>query len=169
FTPIESLDVKPPRVAESPIQIECRVEEGIKLGKENGAGNLVVCRVLKMHINKEVLDENEVINPFKLDVVSRLGGNYYGRAKEGLFDVTKTTTNLGIGVDALPDSIRNSSVLTGNDLGKLGNIEQFPESEIIEGYLADKHELQELFKTNDVEGLHRYAQDLLQDDEVEAA
>src|SRR5699024_2740353 len=101
FTPIESLDVKPPRVAESPIQIECRVEEVIKLGKENGAGNLVVCRVLKMHINKEVLDENEVINPFKLDVVSRLGGNYYGRAKEGLFEVTKPTTNLGIGVDAL--------------------------------------------------------------------
>ncbi|HLS12398.1 MAG TPA: flavin reductase family protein [Flavobacteriaceae bacterium] len=169
FTPLESLEVKPPRVEESPIQLECKVEEVIKLGEENGAGNLVVCRVLKMHINKEVLDENEVIDPYKLDIVSRLGGNYYGRAREGLFEVTKPTTNLGIGVDALPESIRNSSVLTGNDLGKLGNIEQFPEAEIIEAYVADKSELQELFKSNDVERLHRYAQDLLQDDEVEAA
>lgn len=169
FTPLESIDVKAPRVAESPIQLECKVEEIIKLGEENGAGNLVVCRVLKMHINKEVLDENEVIDPYKLDVVSRLGGNYYGRAREGLFEVTKPTTNLGIGVDALPENIRNSKILTGNDLGKLGNIEQLPEAEFIEAYLADKNELQELLKNNDVEGLHHYAQELLQDNEVEAA
>lgn len=169
FTPLESIDVKAPRVAESPIQLECKVEEIIKLGEENGAGNLVVCRVLKMHINKEVLDENEVIDPYKLDVVSRLGGNYYGRAREGLFEVTKPTTNLGIGVDALPENIRNSKILSGNDLGKLGNIEQLPEAEFIEAYLADKNELQELLKNNDVEGLHHYAQELLQDNEVEAA
>ena len=85
FTPLESLEVKAPRVAESPIQLECRVEEVIKLGEEKGAGNLVVCSVLKMHINREVLDENEVIDPYKLDLVSRLGGNYYGRSREGLF------------------------------------------------------------------------------------
>ena len=169
FTPLESVDVKAPRVAESPIQLECKVEEVIKLGEENGAGNLVVCRVLKMHINREVLDENEVIDPYKLDVVSRLGGNYYGRAREGLFEVTKPTTNLGIGVDALPESIRNSTILTGNDLGKLGNTEQLPEAEFVEAYLADKNDLQELLKNNDVEGLHQHAQELLQDDEVEAA
>src|SRR5690625_2526956 len=169
FTPLKSLDIKPPRVAESPIQLECKVEEVIKLGEENGAGNLVVCRVLKMHINREVLDENEVIDPYKLDVVSRLGGNYYGRAREGLFEVTKPTTNVGIGVDALPESIRNSTILTGNDLGKLGNTEQLPEAEFVEAYLADKNDLQELLKNNDVEGLHQHAQELLQDDEVEAA
>jgi len=169
FTPLESVDVKAPRVAESPIQLECKVEEVIKLGEENGAGNLVVCRVLKMHINREVLDENEVIDPYKLDVVSRLGGNYYGRAREGLFEVTKPTTNVGIGVDALPESIRNSTILTGNDLGKLGNTEQLPEAEFVEAYLADKNDLQELLKNNDVEGLHQHAQELLQDDEVEAA
>src|SRR5699024_6134643 len=169
FTPLESLEVKPPRVEESPIQLECKVEEVIKLGEENGAGNLVVCRVLKMHINKEVLDENEVIDPYKLDVVSRLGGNYYGRAKEGLFEVTKPTTNLGIGIDALPENTRNSNILTGNDLGKLGNIEQLPEAALIDAYLTEKTEIHELIKENNIEGLHLHAQKLLRNNEVEAA
>lgn len=169
FTPLDSVDVKPPRVAESPIQLECKVIEVIKLGKEKGAGNLVVCEVLKMHINKEVLDENEVIDPYKLDVVSRLGGNYYGRAKEGLFEVTKPTTNLGIGIDALPENIRNSNILTGNDLGKLGNIEQLPEAALIDAYLTEKTEIHELIKENNIEGLHLHAQKLLRNNEVEAA
>lgn len=169
FTPLDSVDVKPPRVAESPIQLECKVIEIIKLGKEKGAGNLVVCEVLKMHINKEVLDENEVIDPYKLDVVSRLGGNYYGRAKEGLFEVTKPTTNLGIGIDALPENIRNSNILTGNDLGKLGNIEQLPEAALIDAYLTEKTEIHELIKENNIEGLHLHAQKLLRNNEVEAA
>lgn len=169
FTPLDSVDVKPPRVAESPIQLECKVIEIIKLGKEKGAGNLVVCEVLKMHINKEVLDENEVIDPYKLDVVSRLGGNYYGRAKEGLFEVTKPTTNLGIGIDALPENIRNSNILTGNDLGKLGNIEQLPEAALIDAYLTEKTEIHELVKENNIEGLHLHAQKLLRNNEVEAA
>lgn len=169
FTPLDSVDVKPPRVAESPIQLECKVIEIIKLGKEKGAGNLVVCEVLKMHINKEVLDENEVIDPYKLDVVSRLGGNYYGRAKEGLFEVTKPTTNLGIGIDALPENIRNSNILTGNDLGKLGNIEQLPEAALIDAYLTEETEIHELVKENNIEGLHLHAQKLLRNNEVEAA
>lgn len=169
FTPLESLDVKAPRVAESPIQLECSVEEVIKLGEEKGAGNLVVCRVLKMHINREVLDENEVIDPYKLDLVSRLGGNYYGRSREGLFEVTKPISNLGIGVDALPEDIRNSTILTGNDLGKLGNIEQLPVANLVDAFLTENEELHELIKKNDVEALHLHAQRLLQDGKVEAA
>jgi len=169
FTPLESLEVKAPRVAESPIQLECKVEEVIKLGKEKGAGNLVVCRVLKMHINKEVLDENEVIDPYKLDLVSRLGGNYYGRSREGLFEVTKPISNLGIGIDALPEDIRSSTILTGNDLGKLGNIEQLPELIVVEAYWTENKEIQDLLNKNDLDGLHLHAQGLLQDGKIEAA
>ena len=169
FTPLDSLEVKAPRVAESPIQLECKVEEVIKLGEEKGAGNLVVCRVLKMHINKEVLDENEVIDPYKLDLVSRLGGNYYGRSREGLFEVTKPISNLGIGIDALPEDIRSSTILTGNDLGKLGNIEQLPELIVVEAYWTENKEIQDLLKKNDVDALHLQAQSLLQDGKVEAA
>src|SRR5690554_2260300 len=169
FTPLESLEVKAPRVAESPIQLECKVEEVIKLGKEKGAGNLVVCRVLKMHINKEVLDENEVIDPYKLDLVSRLGGNYYGRSREGLFEVTKPISNLGIGIDALPEDIRSSTILTGNDLGKLGNIEQLPELIVVEAYWTENKEIQDLPNKNDLDGLHLHAQGLLQDGKIEAA
>lgn len=169
FTPLDSLEVKAPRVAESPIQLECKVEEVIKLGEEKGAGNLVVCRVLKMHINKEVLDENEVIDPYKLDLVSRLGGNYYGRSREGLFEVTKPISNLGIGIDSLPEDIRSSTILTGNDLGKLGNIEQLPEVTVVEAYLTENKEIQDLLKKNDVDALHLQAQSLLQDGKVEAA
>lgn len=169
FTPLESLEVKAPRVAESPIQLECKVEEVIKLGKEKGAGNLVVCRVLKMHINKEVLDENEVIDPYKLDLVSRLGGNYYGRSREGLFEVTKPISKLGIGIDALPDDIRNSTILTGNDLAKLGNTEQLPGTSQVDAYLTKNKEIQDLLIKNDIGALHLQAQSLLQNGEVEAA
>lgn len=169
FTQLASLEVKAPRVAESPVQLECSVEEIIKLGEENGAGNLVVCKVLKMHINREVLDEKEAIDPYKLDIVSRLGGNWYGRAREGLFEVTKPITNLGIGVDALPEVIRTSTVLTGNDLGKLGNVEKLPESNIIETFVAGDTVLQDVLNNNKLEELHLYAQELLKEGKVEAA
>lgn len=169
FTPLKSLEVKPPRVAESPIQLECRVEEVIKLGDKNGAGNLVLCTVLKMHINKEVLDKNDVIDPYKLDVVSRLGGNWYGRAREGLFEVAKPIANLGIGVDALPKHIRNSDILTGNDLGKLGNIAQLPEANLIDTYVTENQEVSEMLKQNNIDTIHLHAQSLLQDGKIEAA
>lgn len=169
FTELASLEVKAPRVAESPVQLECSVEEVIKLGDENGAGNLVVCRVLKMHINREVLDEKEAIDPYKLDTVSRLGGNWYGRSREGLFEVTKPITNLGIGVDALPEVIRNSKVLTGNDLGKLGNIEKLPEAHVIEAFIAKDDALQSILKKGKLKELHLHAQELLKKGEVKAA
>ncbi|HAV54001.1 MAG TPA: flavin reductase, partial [Aequorivita sp.] len=100
--------------------LECKVNDVIKLGTEGGAGNLVICEVVKIHIKEEILSDDGSIDPFKIDTVSRLGGNWYSRAKEGLFEVPKPLTTLGMGVDSLPEEIRRSKVLTGNDLGMLG-------------------------------------------------
>jgi len=126
FTEIPSEKVKPPRVKEAPVQFECKVNEVIALGKEGGAGNLIVCEVVQLHIDERVLDENGSIDPVKIDAVSRMGGNWYSRAKDGLFEVPKPLRTLGIGIDALPEAIRNSEIFSGNDLGMLGNIEALP-------------------------------------------
>ena len=126
LTPLASQTIKPPRVAESPVQFECRVNEVISLGTEGGAGNLVICEVLKMHINEAVLDADGKIDPVKLDAVSRMGGNWYSRAKQGMFEVPKPLSRLGIGFDQLPDAIKTSKLLTGNDLAMLANVEVLP-------------------------------------------
>jgi len=126
LTPLASQTIKPPRVAESPVQFECRVNEVISLGTEGGAGNLVICEVLKMHINEAVLDADGKIDPVKLDAVSRMGGNWYSRAKQGMFEVPKPLSRLGIGFDQLPEAIRTSKLLTGNDLAMLANVEVLP-------------------------------------------
>ena len=127
FTEVASETVKPPRVGEAPVQLECKVNDIIELGTEGGAGNLVICEVLKVHVKKEILDENGKIDPVKLDAVSRMGGNWYGRSKEGMFEVPKPLQSLGIGFDSLPVSVRESSVLTGNDLAMLANVDALPE------------------------------------------
>ena len=126
LTPLASQTIKPPRVAESPVQFECRVNEVISLGTEGGAGNLVICEVLKMHINEAILDADGKIDPVKLDAVSRMGGNWYGRAKQGMFEVPKPLSTLGVGFDQLPEAIRTSKLLTGNDLAMLANVEVLP-------------------------------------------
>jgi len=131
FTEIPSEKVKPPRVAEAPVQFECNVKDVIALGAEGGAGNLVIAEVVQLHVDESILDAEGKIDPVKIDTVSRLGANWYSRAKAGLFEVEKPLRTLGIGVDALPETIRLSEVLTGNDLGQLGNIERLPsESEL---------------------------------------
>ena len=134
FTMLKSDIVKPFRVAESPVQFECKVNEIIHLGNEGGAGNLIVCEVVKLHINEAVLDENGAIDQHKIDLVARAGGSYYSRAKEGFFEIPKPISTLGIGVDVIPIEIRNSAVLTGNDLGKLGNVEQLPSRENVDNF-----------------------------------
>ncbi|GER60349.1 flavin reductase family protein [Patiriisocius marinus] len=126
FTEVASETVKPPRVGEAPVQLECKVNDIIELGTEGGAGNLVICEVLKVHVKKEILDKNGKIDPVKLDAVSRMGGNWYGRSKEGMFEVPKPLQSLGIGFDSLPVSIRESAVLTGNDLAMLANVDALP-------------------------------------------
>lgn len=126
LTQLASDLVKPFRVKESPVQFECKVTQIIALGNEGGAGNLILCEVVKMHIDEEILDENGAIDQYKIDLVSRLGGNWYSRSNQGLFEVPKPLATLGIGVDAIPKEVRSSAVFDGNDLGKLGNIEALP-------------------------------------------
>lgn len=126
FTEVASEMVQPPRVGEAPVQLECKVNEIIELGTEGGAGNLVICEVLKVHVKKEVLDENDKIDQVKLDTVSRMGGNWYCRAKEGMFEVPKPLRSLGVGFDKLPTMVRESAILTGNDLAMLANVDELP-------------------------------------------
>lgn len=127
FTEVPSKRIRPPRVGESRVSFECKVNEIKPLGKEGGAGHLVICEVLLAHIKEEVLDADGRIDPYKLDAVARMGGDYYCRASGGaIFKVPKPKEKLGIGVDEIPEPVRNSTVLTGNDLGRLGNIERLP-------------------------------------------
>lgn len=133
FSMLQSTVVKPPRVAEAPVQLECVVKEVIALGDQHGAGNLVLAEVKVIHINEAILDAEGKIDQAKIDLVARLGGDWYCRVTaDNLFKVAKPLTTLGIGVDALPVSVKNSSVLTGNDLGMLGNVEQLPSTEEID-------------------------------------
>src|SRR5581483_3575946 len=144
FTPIASELVKPPRVAESPVQFECVVNQVISLGEGKGAGNLILAEIKLMHISESILDENNRIDQQKLDLVARLGGDWYARVnKENLFKVAKPVRTVGIGVDAIPFAIRNSKVLTGNNLGQLGNVEQLPSDDQIADY-AQWPEIREL-------------------------
>ncbi len=140
LTMLKSDKVKPFRVAESPVQFECKVNDIIKLGTEGGAGNLVICEVVKLHITEEVLDDQNMIIQEKLDLVARAGGDYYNRAKKGFFEIPKPLLSKGIGVDAIPDHIRNSMILTGNDLGMLGNIATLPTQKEINQFLKDVSE-----------------------------
>ncbi|OMP32730.1 flavin reductase family protein [Mangrovimonas sp. DI 80] len=137
LTMLKSDLVKPFRVAESPVQFECKVNDIVKLGTEGGAGNLIICEVVKFHISEEVLDDDQRIDQEKLDLVARAGGSYYSRARNGFFEIPKPLQTLGLGVDALPDEVRNSMILTGNDLGMLGNVEQLPSQEDIAAFLED--------------------------------
>jgi len=119
LTMLKSDLVKPFRVAESPVQFECKVDEIVKLGTEGGAGNLVICEVVKLHIDDSVLDDNGAIDQIKLDLVARAGGSYYNRAKDSFFEIPKPLQTRGIGVDAMPDAVRNSMIFTGNDFHKV--------------------------------------------------
>lgn len=131
FTPIASELVKPMRVKESPVQLECKVFEL----KEIGNCNLVMCEVVKIHIDESVLNEHQLIDQQKIDLVARMGGNWYCRAHgDALFEIEKPITTIGVGVDKIPAHIKNSMVLTGNNLGQLGNIEILPNKEEIENY-----------------------------------
>jgi flavin reductase (DIM6/NTAB) family NADH-FMN oxidoreductase RutF len=127
FTPVKADKVKPFLVKESPVNIECIVKQIIETGQEGGAGNLIICEMVAMHINDEVLNEAQQIDPNKIDLVARMGGDYYCRASgSAIFTVPKPNMNLGIGVDHLPIEIRTSTILTGNDLGQLGNVSSIP-------------------------------------------
>jgi flavin reductase (DIM6/NTAB) family NADH-FMN oxidoreductase RutF len=174
LTPIESETIKPFRVKESPVQMECEVFNVMELGETGGAGNLIMCKIKKIHIQKGILDENQMIDQQKIDLVSRMGGNWYCRTDaNSMFEIAKPITTCGIGVDKMPKDILNSEILTGNDLGKLGGIEALPdETEVNEYKLV---ELGDLFveledRPSELENkLHQIAQTLLKKDKLEEA
>jgi len=144
FTPLKSDLVKPYRVKESPVQMECRVLQVIETGDQGGAANLIICEILKMHIAEEVLDADQKIDQQKIDLVARMGADMYCRASGGaIFKVEKPNLKLGIGFDQIPLTIRNSTVLSGNDLGVLGNVEQLPSKEEIKTF-TEREEVRKL-------------------------
>lgn len=170
LTEIPSEKVQPSRVKESPVQLECVVREIIELGQHGGAGNLVIAEVVMMHIVDEILDpETKMIDQQKIDLVARMGGDWYCRAsRNALFKVAKPLTTIGIGVDALPEKIRRSKTLTGNHLGQLGNVEKFPSQEEIAEYLATGA-VEDLKKARGESDLHVLAADLLNHGKVAEA
>jgi flavin reductase (DIM6/NTAB) family NADH-FMN oxidoreductase RutF len=175
FTMLKSDLVQPPRVAEAPVQFECVVNEVIPLGDHNGAGNLVLAEIKVIHINEAILDENGRIDQHKIDLVARLGGDWYCRVtNDNLFKVAKPLAKLGIGVDRLPYSVRFSKVLTGNDLGMLGNVEHLPSEEEID-LISTNAEVKEVLDatigdtTNRERELHELAKKFLNNGEVELA
>lgn len=169
LTPIASEVVKPYRVAESPVQLECKVNEIIALGTEGGAGNMILCEILRIHINEEILDDKGAIDPYKIDLVSRLGGSWYSRANAGLFEVEKPLATLGIGVDAIPDFVKNSSVFDGNDLGKLGNVEALPTPEEITTFVNNTIQVKAALSSTDEVKVHQKAKEYLDDNQYLAA
>ena len=174
FTSLKSDNVKPFRVAESPVQFECKVNEVIELGTEGGAGNLIICEVLKIHIHDEVLDSNGMIDQQKIDLVARMGGDWYSRANaESMFEITKPISICGIGFDALPVDIKSSKILSGNNLGHLAGIEKIPDETNVNEYkLLELSDLFVSLEDNPLaleEELHKRAKSLLDENKLEEA
>lgn len=175
FTMLPSQLVRPPRVAEAPVQMECIVREIIHLGDNPGAGNLILAEMKLIHIKEEILDADGKIDQAKIDLVARLGGDWYCRVTaENLFKVAKPLSTLGLGVDALPKAVRNSKVLTGNDLGILGNIEHFPSDDEVDAAHAWPQVKEILDATigdagNRERELHELARQLLKEGKVDEA
>ena len=172
FTPEKATMVSPPMVKESKIKLECKVIEIKPLGTEGGAGNLIICEVLCMHIDESILDENKKIDQTKMHHIARLGGDWYCKVDEtNLFKVAKPNTQLGIGVDALPENIRNSKILSGNNLGQLANVHDMPQ--VQPSFDDDKLKNIVLYYSLNPadmeEELHHYAKELLAAGKVEDA
>lgn len=171
FTKIASETIKPFRVAESPVQFECKVNEVVELGDGGGAGNLIICEVTKIHIAEGVMGEDGKIDQQKIDLVSRMGGNWYCRADEhSMFEIVKPITTVGIGYDAIPEEIKKSEILSGNDLGQLGGIEELPNETDVNEYKLI--ELSDLFVSLEDDQpalekeLHKLAKSLLKENKL---
>ena len=167
LTPIPSDLVKAYRVKESPIQMECKVTDIISLGDQGGAGSLIVCEVLRMHIDENVLDEDQKIDPQKIDLMGRMGRAFYVRASgEAVQKVFQAVGEITIGFDQLPASIRNSSILTGNNLGQLAGLKSLPSETKIREIMNSDKEIQKILLSNQAkEALHHYAKEILEKDD----
>lgn len=169
FTKLPSDVVKPFRVAESPVQLECKVNDIIALGDQGGAGNLIICEVVKIHISKTVLDDKGVIDQHKIDLIARMGGNWYTRATPGMFEVEKPLTTLGIGVDAIPNEAKKSGIFAGNDLGILGNVEVLPNTAEISDFVNNNAQLKEWVEQKNNELIYKKAKSFIESHDVSSA
>lgn len=174
LTPIASETIRPMRVLEAPVQFECKVNQVIELGDQGGAGNLVICEVTKIHIHEEILGEDGMIDQHKINLVARMGGNWYCHANEAsMFEVAKPLTTVGIGFDQLPEDIKASSVLTANDLAQLAGIAELPNETDVNDYKL--LELSDFFLSLEDEpaqleqALHNKAKELLIENKLEEA
>ena len=169
LTEVPSLKVKPPRVKEAPVAFECKVIQVIPTGEKGGAGNLVICEVIMMHVKEDVLDDSGRIDPHKLDAVARLGGDWYCRVHgNNIFKLPKPLDKIGIGVDQLPPHIRNSRVLTGNNLGLLASVENLPERVRFEG--NDEETLAfEQARLEGEEAIHKLAKKYVEQNRIDDA
>lgn len=168
LTAVYSKQVKPPRVGESPAAFECLVKQVIPLGDQGGAGNLVICEVVLAHFKEEIIDDQGRIDPQKVDAVARMGNDYYCRAYgENIFVVPKPKGKMAVGLDQIPEPIRRSTILTGNDLGRLGNIEKLPDIEEVEK-AKGRPEVQQALKEGE-ESVHRLVQKIIKGGRMEEA
>jgi flavin reductase (DIM6/NTAB) family NADH-FMN oxidoreductase RutF len=164
LTPLESEKVKPFRVAESPVQFECRVKQTIELGPEGGAGNLFICEILLMHISQSVLNDKGKIDPHKIDLCARMGGALYARASgDAIFELHQPVERIIIGFDGLPANVRQSKILTGNELAMLANVTAIPEKNN-----DFKDQKLNALRGNE-EKLHLYVKELLHRHDIDGA
>ena len=173
LTKMESIKVRPPRVLESPVSYECKVNDVISLGNNGGAGNLIICEVLMIHINEEFLNENGDIDPLKLNLVARMGENYYlDVKKESLFEIKKPVGVNAIGVDSLPNHASESLILSHNDLARLGNIEEIPNIDLINQFKED-NDIKKIISLADhkekIKLLHFRVKEFLNNDDLNSA
>jgi len=174
LTPVASEMIKPVRVNESPVQLECKIIEIKELGNQGGAGNLVLAEIVKVHINRDILNEDEMIDPHKIDLIGRMGGKNWCRANgDNIFQISNPPTQIGIGVDSLPEEVRDSRILTGNDLGRLGQLEKLPDETEVNDYKL--MEISEIFIEHEDDAiqletiLHQRAKALIASDKVSEA
>ena len=174
LTPLMSELIKPFRVKEAPVQMECEIIEIKELGQSGGAGNLVICKILKMHIAEELLNDEKMIDQEKIDLVARMGGDWYCRTNsKSMFEIKKPISSKSIGFDEMPNEVLNSTILSGNDLGKLGGIEGLPdETDVNEFRLIELSDLFLEFEDNAKAleiALHKKAKYFLSKNQLEAA
>ncbi|WP_282079848.1 flavin reductase family protein [Aquimarina algiphila] len=169
LTMIDSEKVKAYRVGESPVQFECKVNQIVPMGEEGGAGNLIICEVLLMHINEEVLDKENKIDQHKIDLVARMGGNWYSRANMGMFEVPKPLSSIGIGVDSLPEEVIRSDIFTGNDLGKLANVAKIPEKIAALEFVNKHNDIKDKIQQANLIEIHKFVKQYLDQDDIDTA
>lgn len=170
LTAIPSEIVQPPRVSESPFQLECKIREVVSITDQPGAANLVIAEVVKMHVQEKYLNEEDHVSPFDLDLVARMGDDFYCRViPESIFEVAKPIRTIGLGIDQLPDEVKYSKFLTGNHLGQLGNVEQLPSDEIVENFKAQLANRLDIQKFKPTEVRHQVAAKLLDQGDVNSA